>query len=62
MECMIEAMNHDAYLSAKHQQNEMLSLHNFEKDRRQVSTHWEEDLVMRTSINKSNGARQIQGI
>ena len=63
MECTIEAMKHDAYLASKQQQNGFLvHSHNDPKNRRQVSTHWEEDLVMRTSINKSNGAREIQGI
>jgi hypothetical protein len=60
MECLIEAMNNDAYIATKQEHIEMLSCIN-NKDRRQVSTHWDEE-IMRPSNNKNNGARQIEDI
>jgi hypothetical protein len=60
MECLIETMSNDAYLATKRQHIEMLSYANA-KDRRQVSTHWEEEAI-RTSVNKDNFVRQIEDI
>lgn len=60
MECMVEAMNNDAYIANKQQHNSHLSK-TFAPavEKRQVSTHWEEE-GMRISINKKSCNRQAE--